>query len=173
MDPRAKTIPAREVRKSDLITLAIATNGDGDSVYTYGEVIANVAKGTGYREIKTIAGTVLTVPTRFPVAKRVAATLCEPTGRKIEDEPDEEDEFGEVELTPFRPDPDTGETPVDVLRLDRFEDGALVEDAEGRLFNVVRQGPTQGSTEIVDDDEIHAYYDCGTLVRRHAPQEED
>lgn len=104
----------------------------------------------------------------------VAAMLCVRTNRPIEDEPDDEDgdEFGEVELTPFRRDPDTNEAPVGVMRLDRFEDGALVEDAEGRLFNVVRQGPTQGSTEIVDDDEIHAYYDCGTLVRRHGPKKE-
>lgn len=75
--------------------------------------------------------------------------------------------FGEIELTPFSRDPDTDEAPEGVHRLDRLPDGTLFEDAEGRLFNVVRQGPTQGSTEIVDDDETHAYYDCGALVKLH------
>lgn len=75
--------------------------------------------------------------------------------------------FGEIELTPFKPDDDTGEYAGGIVRLDTLPDGALFEDAEGRLFNVVSQGPTQGSTEIVDDDEVHSYYDCGTRVRLH------
>lgn len=75
--------------------------------------------------------------------------------------------FGEVELHPFRPDPDTGEYASEHVRLDALPDGALFEDAQGNLFNVISQGPTQGSTEIVDDDEVHAYFDCGTRVMLH------
>ena len=78
-----------------------------------------------------------------------------------------EPRFGEIELTPFRPDGDTGEKPEGTVRLDDLENGALFEDAQGNLFNIVSQGPTQGSTEIVDDEETHAYYDCGALVKRH------
>lgn len=81
------------------------------------------------------------------------------------------DRFGEIELDPFRVDSDTGEAPEGTHRLDRLPDGALFEDAQGRLFNVVRQGPTQGATEIVDDDETHAYWDCGTLVKLHEEQQ--
>jgi hypothetical protein len=77
--------------------------------------------------------------------------------------------FGEVELTPFRPDGDTGENPEGTVRLDGLENGALFEDEQGNLFNIVSQGPMQGSTEIVDDEETHAYYDCGALVKRHGP----
>jgi hypothetical protein len=92
---------------------------------------------------------------------------------ELQDADDDDDTmFGELELEPFRPNPDTGEYPDDTVRLDRLEDGAMFEDAQGRVFNVVSQGPTQGSTEIVDDDDVHAYFDCGTRVRRHgAPVE--
>jgi hypothetical protein len=75
--------------------------------------------------------------------------------------------FGEVELSPFPRDGDTGEYPEGTVRLDQLPNDALFEDAEGRLFNIVSQGPTQGSTEIVDDEETHAYYDCGAHVRLH------
>lgn len=76
-------------------------------------------------------------------------------------------DWGEIELDPFEPDADSGEVPAYAVRLDRLPDGALVEDRQERLFNIVRQGPMQGSTEIVDDNGTHAYYDCGTLVRLH------
>lgn len=70
-----KIVSAQEIRQGDLITLSMATNADGESVYTRGEVIANKPSrrngGIGYREIKTIAGTVLTVPNRFPVERVV------------------------------------------------------------------------------------------------------
>jgi len=73
MHPDVETVPAQEVGSSDLITLAVATNKAGESVYSRGEVIANRPSrrngGIGYREIKTIAGTVLTVPNRFPVER--------------------------------------------------------------------------------------------------------
>jgi len=85
-------------------------------------------------------------------------------------ETDDGPRFGEIELTPFHPNPDTGENPAGTFRLDALENGALFEDAQGNLFNIVSQGPTQGSTEIVDDEETHAYYDCGALVKRHGPE---
>lgn len=86
---------------------------------------------------------------------------------ELQETDDDEPRFGEVELTPFRTDGDTGENPEGTVRLDGLENGALFEDAQGNLFNIVSQGPTQGSTEIVDDEETHAYYDCGALVKRH------
>jgi hypothetical protein len=90
--------------------------------------------------------------------------VLEADGYPVRDRPDDGPRFGDVELAPYAIDPETGEKPAGVERLDRLADGAYFEDAEGRCFNVVRQGPTQGSTEIVDDDGTHAYYDCGALV---------
>lgn len=90
-----------------------------------------------------------------------------PTGTKglyftiEEDQP----QFGEIELSPFQAN-EEGEYPEGTQRLDALPDGELFEDAEGRLFNIVSQGPTQGSTEITDADGTHAYYDCGVHVMR-------
>lgn len=75
--------------------------------------------------------------------------------------------FGELELQEFTY--IDGEDPGDgSQRLDRFAHGTLVEDKAGNLFNVVGYGPVQGSVEIVDDNEVHAYYDGDTKLRCHA-----
>lgn len=85
-----------------------------------------------------------------------------------EQEEAEEPRFGEVELRPFVTDDDAN-FPDDTLYLYEVSDGVLFEDAEGRLFNRVGHGPVQGSVEIVDDDELHAYWDVTTRVRLHGP----
>lgn len=77
--------------------------------------------------------------------------------------------FIDLELHPFRKDPDDN-WPDDTLYLYEVEHGALFEDAQGNLFNVVGYGPVQGSIEIVDDDEAHGYWDVTTRVRLHGVQ---
>ncbi len=72
--------------------------------------------------------------------------------------------FGEVELSAFLKDAND-EWPTDTCFLCELNDGQLFEDAEGRVFNRVGDGPTQGSVEIVDDEETHAYWDVVTRVK--------
>jgi len=81
--------------------------------------------------------------------------------------PEEEAEFGEIWWASFTKD-DEGEFPDYAKPLHEFERGSLIEDAEGRLFNVVGNGPVQGSVEVVDDDEVHAYLDVAERFRLHA-----
>lgn len=72
--------------------------------------------------------------------------------------------FGEIELSPFRKDADDN-WPENTDYLYNLTDGQLFEDSEGRVFNKVGHGPVQGSVEIVDDDQLHAYWDVTTRIR--------
>lgn len=74
--------------------------------------------------------------------------------------------FADIELDSFSRDAD-GQFPPDTNYLYELPDGQLFEDAQGRLFNRVGHGPVQGSVEIVDDEETHAYWDVITRVRLH------
>lgn len=71
--------------------------------------------------------------------------------------------FGELDLAPFGKDPD-GEWPEDTAYLFELDDGQQFADAEGRFFHKIGPGPVQGSLEIMDADEVHAYWDVTTRV---------
>lgn len=71
--------------------------------------------------------------------------------------------FGEVELTPFAKDAD-GNWPNHTAYLYELDDGQLFEDSEGRAFTKVGLGPVQGSIEVVDGGDVHAYSDVTTRV---------
>lgn len=72
--------------------------------------------------------------------------------------------FDEIELKPFARDAEE-EWPQGTKYLYELSDGELFEDAEGRLFNRIGPGPVQGSVEIEDDEEYHAYWEGDTRVR--------
>lgn len=71
--------------------------------------------------------------------------------------------FGEVDLKPFAKDAD-GNWPPNTAYLFELDHGQAFEDAEGHYFNLVGHGPVQGSLEIVDGLELHAYWDVTTRV---------